>query len=237
MKKFIKLLLKILGLEIRHYKEPSYSKIIRKLGVTLVLDVGANAGQFSRSLRENGYKGKIVSFEPTKVAYNHLLKSSSLDSEWIVHPRAALGSEIGSTKINVAGNGGMSSSILEMRLTHKESAPGSIYLSDENVDLITIDSVFDKYACKADIVFLKIDVQGYEDHVLIGSKLSIEKITAIKLELSLTSLYEGDKLYDFYFSKLEALGFEIFDLDPGHRNHTTGKLLQFDSIYVKNSIN
>jgi len=49
MKKFIKLLLKILGLEIRHYKEPSYSKIIRKLGVTLVLDVGANAGQFSSS--------------------------------------------------------------------------------------------------------------------------------------------------------------------------------------------
>ena len=235
MKKFAKLLLKILGVRVSRYTAPSYSKIINELGTTLVLDVGANSGQFASNLREHGYKGKIVSFEPTKAAYNLLLKASRYDGSWIVHPRAALGSEIGSTTINVAGNNGASSSILEMGSTHKESTPDSIYLSKENVDSTTIDSVFDKYAENTDIVFLKIDVQGYEEHVLIGAKSSIKKIAAIKLELSLTSLYEGDKLYDFYFSKLKALGFEIFDLDPGYRHPTTGRLLQFDAIYIKKS--
>lgn len=234
MKKFIKFLLKNLGLRLRHYEIPAYSKNINQLGATIVLDIGANSGQFGNSLREHGYRGKIVSFEPTKAAYEKLLKTSSSDGSWIVHPRAALGSEIGSIKINVSGNNALSSSILEMKSTHIESSPNSIYISKENADLITLDSVFDKYVENNDVVFLKMDVQGYEDQVLIGAKSSIKKIAGIKLELSLASLYEDDKLYNFYFSKLEALGFEIFDLNPEHRHPTTGRLLQFDAIFIKN---
>ena len=184
-------------------------------------------------MREHGYKGKIVSFEPTKAAYEKLLKTSSSDGSWIVHPRAALGSEIGSIKINVSRNNASSSSILEMKYSSKKSK-NYIYISKENTDLITLDSVFDKYVENNDVVFLKMDVQGYENQVLIGAKSCIKKIAGIKLELSLTSLYEGDKLYDFYFSKLEALGFEIFDLNPEHRHPTTGRLLQFDAIFIKN---
>ena len=82
---------------------------------------------------------------------------------------------------------------------------------------------------------LKIDVQGYEDQVLMGAKNNIDKIKLIKLELSLVNLYEGDKLFNYYFSKLEALGFKIWDLEPGHRNPYNGKLLQFDGIFVKDN--
>ena len=233
IEKIIKLLFKNFGLRIRHYSVPSYIKIIKELGTTVVFDVGANEGDFALSLREHGYKGKIVSFEPVRAAYERLFINSSLDSSWIVHSRVALGSEIGTTTINVAGNNAVSSSILEMGSTHKESSPESIYVGKEDVSIVTIDSIFEKYVENNDVVFLKIDVQGYEDFVLIGAKLNIKNIAAIKLELSLTSLYEGGKLYDFYFSKLEALGYNIYDLEPGHRHPKSGRLLQFDSIHVK----
>ena len=232
IQKIIKMLFKSFGLRIRHYSEPGYIKIIKKLGITVVLDVGANVGEFALSLREHDYKGKIVSFEPVKAAHKRLFINSSLDSLWTVHSRVALGSEIGTAKINVAGNNALSSSILEMGLAHKESSPESIYVGKEDVPIITIDSIFERYVGNNDTVLLKMDVQGYEDFVLIGAKSSIKKIAAIKLELSLTSLYEGDKLYDFYFSKLESLGYVIFDLEPGHRHHN-GRLLQFDSTHIK----
>ena len=231
--KIIKLILKSFGLRIRHYKEPSYIKIIKKLGTTIVFDIGANEGEFALSLREHDYKGKIVSFEPVKAAHERLFINSSLDSLWTVHSRVALGSEVGTTTINVAGNNAVSSSILEMGSTHKESSPESIYVGKEDVPIVTIDSIFEKYVGNNDVVFLKIDVQGYEDFVLIGAKSNIKNIAGIKLELSLTSLYVGDKLYDSYFSKLKALGYDIHDLEPGHRHPKSGRLLQFDSIHVK----
>jgi FkbM family methyltransferase len=232
IEKIIKRAFKSFGLRIRHYKEPSYIKIIKKIGTTVVFDIGANEGEFALSLREHDYKGKIVSFEPVKAAHERLFINSSSDSSWSVHSRVALGSEIGTTTINIAGNNAVSSSILEMGSAHKESSPESIYVGKENVPIVTIDSIFEKYVKDNDVVFLKIDVQGYEDFVLIGAKSSIKNIAAIKLELSLISLYEGDKLYDFYFSKLETLGFDIYDLEPGHR-HPNGRLLQFDAIHVK----
>jgi len=233
IEKIIKLIFKSFGLRVRHYREPSYIKIIKELGTTIVFDIGANEGEFALSLREHGYKKKIISFEPVNSAHQRLFINSSLDSSWIVHPRVALGSEIGKTTINVAGNNAVSSSILEMGPLHKESSPESIYVGKEDVPIITLDSIFEKYVGNDDIVFLKIDVQGYEDFVLIGAKSNIKNITAIKLELSLTNLYEGGKLFDFYFSKLKTLGYEIYDLEPGHRHPKNGRLLQFDSIHVK----
>ena len=53
--------------------------------------------------------------------------------------------------------------------------------------------------------------------------------------MSLVNLYEGDKLFNYYFSKLNSLGFEIWDIEPGHRTKSSGRLLQFDAIFVKSN--
>ena len=114
----------------------------------------------------------------------------------------------------------MSSSLLEMGKQHLKSAPKSMYIGKQKVEVITIDSIFKKYYKKRDKVLLKIDVQGFEDQVLEGAKLSLDDIYAIKLELSLANLYEGDKIYKYYLDKIESLGFVIWDLQPGFRiNH------------------
>ena len=223
------------GLRLTKYKStiPGCVKILNHLGVSSVFDVGANEGQFARELKENGFSGKIISFEPTRLAHARLLHAAQGHQDWTVHPRAAVGAVLGRTKINVAGNSAASSSILDMGQTHLESAPDSAYIAVEEVDLITIDSVIDDYATKLDETCIKIDVQGYEDQVLQGAQNALQKIRALKLELSLVSLYEDDKLYTHYFERLEQLGFSIWDLEQGHRHPDTGRLLNFDALFVR----
>ena len=106
----IKKFMHFFKLEIRRF-DPSISdsaQFIRQLdfnGVNLVLDVGANIGQFGRkNLRDAGYRGRIVSFEPLSTAWNTLSAEASRDSLWNIAPRMAIGDKNGDVRINVAQN-------------------------------------------------------------------------------------------------------------------------------------
>ena len=69
-------------------------------GVNCVIDVGAHAGQYGERLRAGGYKGRIVSFEPTPEGFAQLERTAAADARWIVH-RLALGRGGGQTTMNV----------------------------------------------------------------------------------------------------------------------------------------
>lgn len=76
-KKFIKALIHATGFDL-HRLTPSSNpafqllKALNRFDVDLVLDVGANVGQFASELRLVGYKGNLVSFEPLSAAHNVL---------------------------------------------------------------------------------------------------------------------------------------------------------------------
>jgi FkbM family methyltransferase len=84
------------------------SNLLRASGTDLVLDVGANRGQFARMLREEGYQGEIHSFEPVAATYGELAAAAAGDPAWTVH-QAALGAAPGEAVINVTGASDMSS--------------------------------------------------------------------------------------------------------------------------------
>ena len=235
IKEAVKKTLKFFNLRLSYYakNKTRYSKIIDTYHINIVFDIGANVGQFGLELLQDNFNGKIISFEPTREAHFKLQKLSRKYHNWLAHERVAIGERNGKVKINVAGNSAESSSVLDMGSTHKESAPYSQYVSEEDVKLITLDSVFADYVKANDQVLIKIDVQGYEEQVLMGAINSIKKVRAVKLECSLVSLYEGDKTYEFYFDWLKKLGFVLFDLEAGHAHPVTGRLLQFDAVFVR----
>ena len=146
----------------------TFASMLNRHSVNLVFDVGANAGQFARSLRADGYKGRIVSFEPLSVLHRRMSAASSGDPLWIVADRMALGNKRGSATINVAGNDGESSSILPMLDTVVSAVPSAAYTGTETVDVIPLDEVAPKYLSADDRPFLKLDVQGFESDVLDG---------------------------------------------------------------------
>ena len=66
--------------------------IVETHRIDLVLDVGANTGQFGAYLRELGYAGTIHSFEPVEATFQALQRRTSGDANWSCH-RMALGRE------------------------------------------------------------------------------------------------------------------------------------------------
>ena len=57
-------------------------KALNRFEIDLVLDVGANIGQFASELRSFSYQGKLIRFEPLSVAHQALSAAASRDSQW-----------------------------------------------------------------------------------------------------------------------------------------------------------
>lgn len=205
---------------------------LKKFNIDLVLDVGANKGQFSSSIRRFGYQGKIVSFEPLKNAHDQLIRISKDDDKWDVYQRIAVGDHDGQIEINVAGNS-VSSSILPMLKSHSDVAKGSEYVGKESVDICKIDTVSRQYINEAKCTFLKIDTQGYEWEVLDGAKDLLPNVKGILCELSLVELYKGQHLWMDILNRLENEGFTLWSIQKGFTDTKNGRTLQLDATFYR----
>jgi FkbM family methyltransferase len=205
---------------------------LERLKIDLVLDVGANSGQFAMEIRQGGYKNKTVSFEPLFDAYTKLLKNIQKDPDWFAHDRCAVGDYDGMVEINVSGNS-VSSSILPMLQAHINAAPNSVFYGREQVPIFKLDSIVDNYIADAKSVFLKIDTQGFEWKVLDGATTTLTKTQGVLVELSLTPLYEGQHLWQDIIKRMEALGFTMWTLLPGFTDEKTAQTLQADAIFIR----
>lgn len=245
IKKIIKTTLRnVFGLEVYWAKNrpPSVAQqnakkvvsALQKFGIDLVLDVGANTGQFASEIRNSGYAGSIVSFEPLSSAHRELMQSCASDSKWVAYPRCALGDQVGEIEINIAGNS-ESSSILPMLEAHRSAAPQSAYQGKEVVAIKTLDAVVAEYLKTAKAPFLKIDTQGFEWHVLDGARETLPYIKGILVELSLVPLYEGQHLWKDVIERLEAAGFTLWSFKPVFSDQASGRTLQVDGIFFRTS--
>lgn len=206
--------------------------IIALHDINLVFDVGANIGQYSSIMRQNGYKGRIVSFEPLNSAYNELEIVAKTDPLWETS-NIALGNTNSKIKLNISENRG-SNSIQEMLPSHIKSAPGSSYIGEEEIIVKTIDSIIGKYYHTNDRLFLKIDTQGYEHNIIKGAKNSLDKIIGFQLELSVIPLYKNELLLPDMIKLLNQMGYTLWSFEPGFMDKTTGQILQYDGIFFKN---
>lgn len=234
MKKLIKKVLKKNGVQIKRYPDPDLKrrlKIMNNYNIDTIFDIGANIGQYAKNMRELGYSKRIISFEPLNDAFEILKKAALKDNKWIVN-NFALGNEDGKSVINIAGNS-YSSSILNMLPLHIEGAPKSGYISQQDIVIKKLDSIFNNFSNTKDKVMLKIDTQGFEKNVIEGAAMSLNNVMIIQLEMSILPLYENEMLFIEMIEYLNNKGFHLFSLENGFSNPDSGQLLQVDGIFVK----
>ena len=79
-------------------------RLFKHFGITSVIDVGANAGQFRDQIRDEvGFAGPIYSFEPDPALVAALMCRAVADPAWTVFP-CALGASAGTMALNVMEN-------------------------------------------------------------------------------------------------------------------------------------
>lgn len=203
--------------------------------VNTVFDIGANTGQFAKEIRERGFAGKIVSFEPLTTARKKLSLIAAHDHRWILHDQCAIGDRDGEIEINIAGNS-VSSSVLPMLESHSSAAEGSAYVGSERVSIARLDTIANCYLASDSNLFIKIDTQGYEWQVLDGSGELLKRSLGVLCELSLVPLYGGQRLWRDIIDRLEQEGFMLWALQKGFTDPRSGQSLQMDGIFLKKSI-
>jgi FkbM family methyltransferase len=204
----------------------------RSFAIDVVLDVGANIGQFAQGIRAAGYRGHIVSFEPLSAAHEALTEAAAEDPLWDVVERCAVGDREGSGVINIAGNS-YSSSLLPMLRLHREAAPQSAYTGTEDCPVITLDAYIGRTFSDPTIgIGLKIDTQGYEAQVLTGLHRYRDRVKVILCEMSLSPLYAGAPSAAELCHLLAALGYQCVALGPEFEDPRTGELLQVDGVFT-----
>jgi len=232
----IRLALRRLGLDLQRYRADEHplarrARLLEARSVATVLDVGANSGQFGRELRELGYRGRIVSFEPLSAAFAALERAARGSPPWEVH-RCALGEQPGRASIHVAANS-YSSSLLAMLPAHLQAAPDSRYVGREDIEVRTLDAVLPGLGVSAGAVYLKVDTQGFEERVLAGAARSLERIALVQLEMSLVPLYEGAASFERLLGAMTARGYRLIGVDPGFTDAVSARVLQVDATFER----
>jgi FkbM family methyltransferase len=207
------------------------STLLRANGIDLVIDVGANAGQYGSELRAHGYGGQIVSLEPTEQAFAKLATRAAQDERWTAL-RTAAGAHEGSVTMNLAANS-VSSSVLPMLDRHAAAAPDSLYTGTEIAPVDRLDHLVGDWVAEALRPFLKIDVQGFEDAVLEGGAGILTALVGVELELSLVPLYDGQTLWREQIAYMESAAFRLVSLTPVFWDDASGELLAADGIFLK----
>ncbi|CAC9535032.1 hypothetical protein [uncultured Gammaproteobacteria bacterium] len=222
-----------IGLDVSRFKSCPTGRrkaLLKSYDIGLVLDIGANSGQFSKEIRNDiGYTGDIISFEPLSLEFKSLERKANKDKKWRAI-NCAIGNIEERSEINISRSSG-SSSILNMLDAHKKSAPGTDYVGKEIINIKTLDGVMDDLSINEPNIYLKVDTQGYESRVIQGSELSLERIDTIQLEMALIPLYQDEMLFNDMCNLLYSKGYILVSIEPVFTDEASGQLLQVDGIF------
>jgi FkbM family methyltransferase len=221
-----------MGYEVRQYT-PLRSLAAARQGllanVDVVVDVGANAGQYGEMLRELGFTGRLVSLEPVAEAYAELERRAAADGAWEAVCVAASDVD-GEITLNVTGDS-RSSSVLPRNERFADKA-GWAPKESRSVTARRLDGLVDELLRPDERAYLKLDIQGYERTVLDGAGDALARFDALELELSVTPLYEGQPSLAEMLPLLARHGFRPVCMEPILLDDD-GLLMELDGVFAR----
>lgn len=206
------------------------AELLEKGGIDLVLDVGANDGQFASKLREIGYRGRICSFEPVSRCYETLRARAAADPDWSVY-KTAMGRAAGTATINIFQASDFSSFLTPNGFGQSTFDKMKIEASEE-VPVQTLEAFMQEHVAPESRVFLKMDTQGYDLEVFAGLQDRIAQVRGIVSELSLKPIYDGMPDFLQALAEFRRRGFAVSGMFPVNRAPDLS-LIEMDCCFVK----
>ncbi len=219
------------GFDLHRYKpKPDKLAWLKDKDIKTVLDIGANTGQFASEIRAILPNAQIYSFEPIRECFEELSSRGDSSGKFKTF-NFALGDKNGEMPINKSAYS-PSSSILWMSDVHKELFPHTKEHTQEKIEVKQLDGIIPNLNLEREIL-IKVDVQGFEDKVIIGGVETFKLAKVVLIENSFVELYEDQPLFDNIYEKLKELGFEYRGSLQQKLNKETGEIISEDSIFVR----
>jgi FkbM family methyltransferase len=205
--------------------------LLNRLEVDCVLDIGAFTGTYGRMLRDLGYRGRIVSFEPASENFNLLVREADGDGAWETR-RIAVGSAAGTLELHLTGMPGSNSLLAPNAYALGEMPRFFRRRGSEEVEVTIVDDVFEESTDGAASVFLKVDTQGFDLEVIRGAASSLERLAAVQVELAFQRTYEGQPSYLELLAALDERGFAPALLFPTFSD-SKGRIVEGDCVLIR----
>jgi len=236
-KKVIKKVLNAIKLDVvRLNKTPQSSLLgLKNLPIRTIIDVGANTGQFARTIGKAFPEAKIYCFEPVPEPFRELSKWAESKNDKVKTFNFALGDSDGEIEMFYHSEHSPSSSILKTTQVCESLYPFTKEQRSVLVKQTTLDKAVDNLnILLTSEILIKIDVQGYEDRVIRGGKKTFESAKACIVEVNLDKLYKGQT----HFKEITEL---LYDTDMGFKyagnlNQSCaddGHVIFIDAVFVR----
>lgn len=218
---------------LRHGVAPSMDQaaMLRQLDFDLLLDAGANKGQFTLMATRVRPEARVHAYEPHPGESKTFRAIHGGNPKVVLH-ELALGETEGTADLIISKRTD-SSSLLPAAKTLSDLFSGTEPSGDTCTVRVAPLDAFPLHWQSARRALLKIDVQGYELSVLKGAHQALKHCAYVYVESSDIVLYEGQALFDEVRAFLEGEGFVL--KSRSHEDIIDGKLIQADYLFERSS--
>jgi FkbM family methyltransferase len=196
----------------------------------VVVDVGANEGNFSNAVLALAPRAQVIAVEPSP-GPRARLEARLGDHPGLTIVGSALAAATGTATLHVTGhdhNTSLHAPREEMQTLYED--PGWSVVEDIEVPTSTLDDLVGD----RDVAALKLDVQGGELEVLSGGARTLARTRAVLLEVTFVSHYVGDATFPHLDATMREHGFELIAMSEPGRNDE-GVVTWADACYARRS--
>jgi FkbM family methyltransferase len=189
----------------------------------LVIDAGANRGDFTAVIRRLEPQARVLAIEPIPQERGALERRFKDDPRVVVDGRA-LSDRPGAATLNITSHSVHTSLLPAVEDTMAIYADGADVVAQVGVETVSLDDLVDGH-----VKLLKLDVQGHELPALEGAEKTLARTDVVLLEVLFQSHYKGDSSFFVLDTFMREAGFVLCGMSIP--NEFGGRVLWGDACY------